>query len=195
MLSSTGRFAPALFVAALYGAEVAGWFALAQRILATPVVLGNAVARVYLSEAPRRASAEGAGVYPLFKAATWRLLVFGVLALGLVVVAGPQLFGLVFGSVWTEAGRFAQFLAFVTLGQLVAGPISQTLTVLERQDLQLACDGLRFAVLLLIFFAAHQLAWPPLLTVAVLSIGMTFCHLLLFVLTRRVLLTHRRARA
>ena len=37
------------------------------------------------------------------------------------------------------------------------GPISQTLTVLERQDLQLACDGLRFAVLLLIFFAAHQL--------------------------------------
>ena len=36
LLASGGRLAPALLVAALYGAEVAGWFALAQRILATP---------------------------------------------------------------------------------------------------------------------------------------------------------------
>jgi O-antigen/teichoic acid export membrane protein len=134
-------------------------------------------------------------MYRLFNTTTWRLLVFGVLALGLVVVAGPQLFGLVFGSVWTEAGRYAQFLAFVSLGQLVVGPISQTLTVFDRQDLQLACDALRFAVLLLIFFAADQLVWSPLLTIAVLSAGMTLCHILLFVLTRFVLLTQLRARA
>ena len=108
---------------------------------------------------------------------------------------GPQLFALVFGSVWTEAGRFAQFLALMTLGQLVVGPIAQTLTIFERQDLQLACDALRFAVLLLIFFAAHQLTWSPLPTIAVLSVAMTLCHGLLFVLTRRVLLTHLRARA
>ena len=98
-----------------------------------------------------------------------------------------------FGSVWTEAGRFAQFLALVTLGQLVVGPISQTLTVFERQDLQLACDALRFAVLLLVFFAAHHLTWSPLLTIAVLSIVMTLCHILLLVVTRFVLLTHSRA--
>jgi O-antigen/teichoic acid export membrane protein len=194
-LSNAGRFTPALFVAALYGTEVAGWFALAQRILATPVLLSNAVARVYLSEAPRRARADRSAMYRLFNTTTWRLLVFGVLALGLVVVAGPQLFGLVFGSVWTEAGRYAQFLAFVSLGQLVVGPISQTLTVFDRQDLQLACDALRFAVLLLIFFAADQLVWSPLLTIAVLSAGMTLCHILLFVLTRFVLRSELRARA
>jgi O-antigen/teichoic acid export membrane protein len=174
---------------------LAGWFALAQRILATPVVLGNAVARVYLSEAPRRARADGAGVYPLFKTTTWRLVVFGVLALGLVVVAGPQLFALVFGSVWTEAGRFAQFLAFMSLGQLVVGPVSQTLTILERQDLQLAWDAVRFGTLLLVFLAARQLEWSPLLTIAVLSVSMTTCHLLLFLSTRQVLLAKLRARA
>jgi O-antigen/teichoic acid export membrane protein len=194
LLSNAGRYAPALFVAALYGAEAAGWFALARRILATPVFLSNAVARVYLSEAPRRARGDGAGVYRLFKRTTWRLLIFGVLALGLVVVAGPQLFALVFGAVWTEAGRYAQFLALVTLGQLVVAPVAHTLTVLERQDLQLVCDALLFAALLLIFFTAHQLAWPPLLTIAVLSTGMTLCYVLLFVLTRRVLLAHTRER-
>ena len=195
LLSNAGRFAPALFVAALYGAEVAGWFALAQRILAAPLYLSHAVAGVYLSEAPRRARVEVSGLYTLFKTTAWRLLAFGVLSLGLVVVAGPQLFGLVFGPIWTEAGRFAQFLALMTLGQLVVGPISQTLTVFERQDLQLACDALRFAVLLLVFFAAHHLTWSPLLTIAILSIVMTLCHILLLAVTRFVLLTHLRARA
>jgi hypothetical protein len=86
-------------------------------------------------------------------------------------------------------------LAFVTLGQVVIVPVAQTLTVFKREDLQLACDALRFAVLLLIFFAADQLAWSPLLTIAVLSAGMTLCHILLFVLTRFVLLTQLQARA
>ncbi|MGH6919385.1 MAG: hypothetical protein ACREJ0_16970, partial [Geminicoccaceae bacterium] len=105
------------------------------------------------------------------------------------------LFALVFGSVWKEAGRFAQLLAFMSLGQLVVGPVAQTLAVLERQDIQLAWDALRFGAVLLVFLAAHQLAWSPLLTIAVLSACMTLCQILLFVLTRQVLLAHLRSPA
>jgi O-antigen/teichoic acid export membrane protein len=194
LLTSGGLLAPAL-AAALYGAEVAGWFLLAQRVLAMPVYFSVAVAQVYLGEAPRLARAGGAGSYALFKSTTWRLLVFGVLSLGLVVAAGPQLFALVFGQSWTEAGRFAQFLAFASLGQLVHGTVSHTLTVFERQDIRLACDALRFGALWLVFLAAHQLTWSPLLTIAVLSVGLSLCHILLFVLTRRMLLAHLRAHA
>lgn len=195
LLNIGGRLAPALLIAALHGAEVAGLFALAHRILNTPVLFSGAVAQVYLGEAPRLVRADGESIYTLFKATTWRLLVFGVLSLGLVVVAGPQLFALVFGSAWTEAGRFAQFLAFMTLGQLVVAPVAQTLIVLERQDVQLAWDVLRVGALLLVFLVAQQLAWSPLLTIAILSVGMTLCHMLLFVLTRQVLLASLRARA
>jgi O-antigen/teichoic acid export membrane protein len=133
-------------------------------------------------------------MYALFKATTWRLLVFGVLSLGLVVVAGPQLFALVFGPAWAEAGRFAQFLSLMALGRLVVDPVAQTLTVLERQDIRLAWDALRFGMLLLVFLAARQLAWSPLLTIGVLSVTMTMCYLLLFVLTRWALLSRLHAR-
>jgi O-antigen/teichoic acid export membrane protein len=194
LLNNGGQLAPALFIAALYGVEVAGWYALAQRILETPALVSTAVARVYLSEAPRRARANVASMYALFKAATWRLLAFGLLTLGLVVVAGPQLFGLVFGSAWAEAGQFAQFLALMALGRLVVHPVAQTLIVLERQDLQLAWDVLRFGALLLVFLAARQLTWSPLLTIGVLSVTMTLCYVLLFVLTRQVLLSRLHAR-
>jgi hypothetical protein len=40
-----------------------------------------------MREAPRLARVEGAGIYLLFEATIWRLLIFGVLSLGLVVVA------------------------------------------------------------------------------------------------------------
>jgi O-antigen/teichoic acid export membrane protein len=150
--------------------------------------LSTAVSQVYLSEASRLARIDSSGIHPLLMATTWRLLGFGVLALGPVVIAGPQLFVVVFGPAWTEAGQFAQFIAFMSLGQLVAHPIAQTLTVLERQDLQLAWDALRLGLLLLVFFMAQQLTWSPLLTIAVLSAAMALGYILLFLITRRTLL-------
>jgi O-antigen/teichoic acid export membrane protein len=192
LLNGSARLFPTLLIAALYGAEVAGWFALAQRILSTPIFLSTAVSQVYLSEASRLARIDSSGINALFMATTWRLLSFGALSLGVVIIAGPQLFALVFGSAWTEAGRFAQVLAFMSLGLLVVNPIAQTLTVLHRQDIRLAWDAFCFGMLLLVFFAAQQLTWSPLLTIAVLSVGMTLCYVLLFVVTRRTLLAHLR---
>jgi O-antigen/teichoic acid export membrane protein len=194
LLSTGGRLAPALLIAAIHGAEAAGWFALAQRVLATPVIFSVAVGQIYLSEAPRLARAGGEGMYALFKATSWRLLAFGALSFGVVVVAGPQLFALVFGVVWAEAGRYAQFLAFVAMGQFVVGPVLHTLVVLERQDLQLAWDALRSGALLLVFFVAHQLGWSPLVTIAVMSAAMAACHIALFLQIRHVLLASLRAR-
>jgi O-antigen/teichoic acid export membrane protein len=193
LLSTGARLAPALLIAAIHGAEVAGMFALAQRILATPVIFSVSVGQVYLSEAPRLARAGGEGMYALFKGTAWRLLLFGVLTLGLVVIAGPQLFGLVFGAVWTEAGRFAQWLALMAIGQLVIGPVVHTLTVFERQDIQLGSDALRFGALLLVFFVAHQLGMSPLATIAAMSVVVTASHIALFVQIRRVLLASLRA--
>jgi len=194
LLSNGARFVPALLVAAVHGIEVAGWFALAQRILAAPLLFSVAVAQVYLGEAPRLARAGHGELYGLFKGTAWRLFAFGLASVALVVVAGPQLFGLVFGAAWTEAGRYAQFLAIMALGQLVIGPIAQTLIVLERQDLQLVRDALRFGALLLVFFAAHQLAWTPLLTIAVMSLVMAIGDILLFLLIRRLILAHMNPR-
>lgn len=194
LLNNGGRLAPTLLVAALYGPEVAGWFALAQRILATPAFFGVAVSQVYLGEVPRLDRDGGDGHYGLFKATAWRLLVFGGLALSPLIIAGPQLFALIFGSVWTEAGRFAQFLAFMSLGHLVVSSVSHTLTVLERQDVRLLWDALRFGALLLVFLVAQQLEWSPLVTIAVVSAVMTLGQILMFLQMRRMLLAHREAR-
>lgn len=193
LLNGSARLLPALLIAALYGTQVAGWFALSQRVLGAPMrLLGGAVAHAYLGEAPRLAPGDA---YALYMATTWRLLALGALSLGVIVLAGPQLFAFVFGAAWSETGRYAQFLGLMYLGQLAVSPTSQTLMIMERQDLQLAWDVLRFVALLLIFWAGYALAWSPLQTIAVLSIGMTVCYAALFALTRTVLLAKLQARA
>lgn len=192
LLNSGGDFLPPMLIAALYGTEVAGWFVLAQRILATPIFLSSAVSRVYLGEASRLARTDSSELPILLMGTTWRLLAFGALSLGVLVAAGPQLFALVFGPAWTEAGQFAQALALMSLGKLVVVPIAHTLTVLERQDIQFGWDAFRFIALLAVFVLAYKLAWSPLLLITVLSVGMGLCYVLLFVITRRTLLAHAR---
>lgn len=188
LLNVAGRLLPALLIAVTYDAATAGWFVLAQRILATPVFLSTAVAQVYLSEAPRLIKADGGGLYNLFLKTAWRLLAFGILVLSPIIIAGPQIFGFIFGAPWTGAGSIAQVMVFMFIGQLAVNPIAQTLLVLERQDIQAGWDALRFIALLLVFLFASWLAWSPFTTVVVLSAVMTICYILLFLITRLVLL-------
>jgi O-antigen/teichoic acid export membrane protein len=195
-LLSAARMLPSLFFAVIYGAQVAGWFLLAQRVVAMPMrLLGVSVGQVYLSEAPRLYRADHARMYALFMSTTGRLFAVGILSMGIVALVGPELFAMVFGDEWTETGRYARFLAPMYIAQLAVSPTGETLTIVERQDLRLAWDAVSCGTLMLIFFGAYWLGWSALHTVIVLSIGMTLCYLGLFVLTRVVLLDKLRAAA
>lgn len=188
LLNGSSRLLPALLVAALYGIEVAGLFVLTQRVLGSPMrLLGSAVAQVYLSEAPRLARHDRPAMAVLFRRTTRHLLVVGGVMVVVVVVAGPALFGLVFGNVWSEAGMYARLLAAMYLAQLVVSPISQTLTIIERQDLLLLWEIGRLALVLLVFAGAAWLAWPPGMTLGSLSAAVASAYVALFLLTLRLL--------
>ena len=188
LLNGGSRLLPALFVAALYGVQTAGLFVLTQRVLGTPMrLLGNAVAQVYLSEAPRLVRSDHAAMTELFMRTTWRLLAAASIVPLAVVLAGPMLFGLVFGAAWAESGAFARFLALMYLAQLVVSPTSQTLTVLERQGLLLLWEVGRLGAVVMVFALAAALAWSPHLAIGTLGAVVTAAYLILFLLTRRVL--------
>jgi O-antigen/teichoic acid export membrane protein len=136
---------PLFLMAAVFGPEAAGWLAFSERALRTPMaLLGQSVAQVYLGEAARLRSDDPAGLYRLFCRTAWRMLWIGLGPIGLTVVVAPGLFAAVFGDEWRQAGVFAQFLGAAMLLEFVVSPLSQTLNVLERQDLQLAWDLLLF---------------------------------------------------
>jgi hypothetical protein len=72
-----------------------------------------------------------------------RLLIIGAPPTAFVVLVGPWLFSVVFGPTWTEAGEYAQILAFAYLAQFVTNPVSGVLQILERQGYSLSWAGVR----------------------------------------------------
>ncbi len=141
LLNVMGLQLPILLIAYHYGDEVAGWLGLSQRVLALPLALvGAAAAQVYLGELVSTSRGGSARPMALFMKASRRLAGVGLLIAIVLLFAGPSLFHLAFGPEWVISGQYAQALSLGLAAQLVAAPLSQTLTAFERQYLQLTWD-------------------------------------------------------
>lgn len=162
MINSAGLQIPAILLAVLYGTQVAGWFALSQRVLGIPMILvGQAVSQVYMGTASRLACRDIKALRSLFLRTAVRLLLVGGIPLGVLAIGGPTLFIQVFGSDWENAGRYLQILCLAFLAQFVIVPLSQTINILEHQEWQLKWDIFRLllvslsVILVFIFGGTH----------------------------------------
>lgn len=188
LLNSLGLYLPSVLLLAMYGATVAGWFALSQRIIAVPLrLIGTSVGQVYMGEAARLARDDRPALRRLFRLSTWRLFLLTIAPAGLLALFAPSLFAWVFGSDWLEAGRYTQVLVIVFVAQMSVATLSQTLNVLERQDLQLFWDAGRLASLLLLFWLAANQGWSAYQTVAGYGVVMTAGYVALWILITHAL--------
>lgn len=173
LMNSAGLYVPAIALASIYGPTVAGWFALADRIVRLPLTLvGNSAAQVYVGEAAETMRRNPNRMRPLFKSFAIRLAGVGAIPAVTIALFGPDLFQVMFGADWSTSGIFAQALVLAFFLRLVASPLSQTLSVLERQGTQLIWEGGRLLSVLAVFWLAGTREWSPELCVLVYSAAM-----------------------
>ena len=147
-LNAMGLRLPLLLLIAMFGPEVTGQFALADRVIALPITLvAGAAGNAYFAQAAPLARERSPALRELFLRTTRSLALAAAVPVALAVLLGPFLFGLVFGDEWTQAGVFAAIMAPWYGLILVTNPTSGTLGVLERQDLQLMRELLRVGVI------------------------------------------------
>ncbi len=195
LLNSAGLQLPALLLAAFYGPLVAGWFLLGQRVVGIPMsLLGQAVAQVYVGTASRLVQEDQARLRGIFARTAGRLLVLGLIPMGVLGVAGPWFFSRVFGIEWVEAGSYVQLLAGAFLLQFAITPLSQTLNIIERQDLQLAWDFGRLLLVVGALLGARQLGGSAWHAVTAYSAAICLAYGALFLLNLWALASHVRKR-
>ena len=142
-----GLEVPMLLVAALYGDVRAGLLGLTVRVIAGPLtIVGMAVKQVFTGESSAAIREVGGTMGVALRHAASRLLLVGAVPAVVLAIFGPELFGLVFGSEWTEAGEYARLLTVAYLAQFVVVPLSSTLFLLERQGWELGWAVLRLAL-------------------------------------------------
>jgi O-antigen/teichoic acid export membrane protein len=160
---------PAVLVALLYGPALAGLFALSQRVVALPVRLfSDSASQVFLGEI---ATADRDRLVRLFKKTTLLFLAIGLLGMLPLLLAGPWLFALIFGEEWRQAGVIVQILVPLHLARFVVRPVSQTLNVLQRQDLHLTSSVINALTLVISFGAGWWWTLDALWTLLIFSMS------------------------
>ncbi|MEW9679322.1 lipopolysaccharide biosynthesis protein [Pseudomonas sp. TE50-2] len=117
---------PLLLLTVFYGAGVAGFYSLAQRVMAAPLSLvANAIGDVYRQRAAGQYADTGE-CRDIFLGSLKRLLIFAFLPMLPVLLCGPSLFVLIFGDAWRPAGEIASLLSVLVFFQTLSSPLSGT---------------------------------------------------------------------
>lgn len=170
LINTAGLQLPAILLGAYYGASTAGLYALANRLIATPMkMIGEGIGQVFLAEAARIGRNDPVRLRRLYERTLVKLLAIGGVAIGLVALVGPHAFRLVFGREWASAGSYTQVLAIAYVGQFAVAPLSQTLNILERQDLQLTWDVIRLVLVWSALLVGKALSVQPIVAIGALA--------------------------
>ncbi|MGO4108818.1 lipopolysaccharide biosynthesis protein [Paenibacillus sp. YAF4_2] len=149
ILNSIGLYLPTIMLAAFYGPQVAGWFALGQRILGSPMTLiQTSVRHVYLSESSEYVNHAPEKLYPLFQKTVRNVFLLGLLIIMVMVFVVPSIFSTLFGEEWVKSGEFIRLLSVMYLSQFVANSVGSTIDVMERQDLHLYREIIRTIIII-----------------------------------------------
>lgn len=173
---------------AFYGPQVAGWYALAQRVLVAPLqTVGNSVANVYHGIAPRVVDEHPNRLYQLYMRTAGFLLLAGLGIVGVAAFAGPNIFQVIFGEGWKTAGTYVLLLSTMLVAQLVVQTLKKTLLVVEHHGLRLLWESLHLTLTAVVLLAGHYFEWSHLRTIGVYGLAMTLSYVTLFEAMRRVI--------
>lgn len=123
---------PALLLSTFFSPIIVGYYALGTAVIRLPMnIVGGAIARVFYQKACDTKNKEGPAevVEKVYK----RLVAIGLFPMLLLCLIGQDLFSIVFGHNWSEAGLYTQILAPWLFFTFISSPLSTLFAVFERQ--------------------------------------------------------------
>lgn len=166
---------PAGLLAVSYGADVSGWYLLAQRLYGAPqTVIQQSVARVMVGVGARSPSEIDA----LSAFVLRRTLVYAAPAYAALALLAPWLTPFVFGAAWGPTGAYITLLAPAFLARLAGESVRPAADLLGRPGLHTVCAVAVTAGVLLGVAAPWLVGWSA--TAAVGCLGGSVCAAQLF---------------
>ena len=127
---------PPLMLTAFFSASISGYYAVGFRLLQVPALLiGGATAQVFFQRAAK-AKIDG-DLSTVVENTFNRLVTIGLFPFLILTFAGKDIFVLIFGANYAEAGVYTQILSVWTFFWFISSPMSTLFIVLERQEFDL----------------------------------------------------------
>ncbi len=148
--------------------SIVGFFSFTNRIMHIPVtVIGASMHQVFYQKASQIHN-EGGSLRPLLVNMYKKTAMIALPIFTIAVLAGPFLFGFIFGEAWHFSGVIAQILAPWLFFNFIANPVASLPLILNRQKKAVAITAVDF-VLRLSALVAGGLAGSIVLALALMS--------------------------
>ncbi len=143
---------PTFLLSTFFSSTVVGYYALGMMVLQLPIsLIGGAISQVFFQ---RAAKAKYDNTLSLIVETTFvHLAMIAALPIILLCLTGKEVFIVIFGASWAEAGVYVQILAPWMFLVFVTSPLSTVFSILEKQDnlliFNMALFGTRAVALIL----------------------------------------------
>lgn len=153
-----------------YGSQSAGYFVLAQRVIAIPIgLIGSSVADSFHGQVSSYSISKPLKVKTFFLKTAKTLALLGLFPTVVLMIFGSQIFSLVFGEAWKSAGLLASIMSFWAWSGLIVSPISRIVFVLKGQKTKLFYDIFALLILILALYGGFELHLSLTTSIALLS--------------------------
>lgn len=135
---------PALMLSSFFSISVVGFYALGLTVIKTPLsIMSGALSQVFYQKASNEKTIKGNNG-ELVENLMDKLMFFGILPTVILSMVGEELFLVVFGERWAEAGLYTQILAPWVFFWFISSPLSALFLVYERQGTALLVNVIIF---------------------------------------------------
>jgi O-antigen/teichoic acid export membrane protein len=171
-------YAPVIILGGLYGPGIAGFYALAERVLFSPIaIIGGAIGDVYRQHASAAFIKDG-NCRQLYLRTLAKLAIIGAPPAIALFLWGPRLFAFIFGGNWAPAGEIAKLLAVTLFCQMLSTPLSYTVLFAGFQRLDMAWQFLRLVVSATAILAGHALSSDYHVSIRLFAAGIAVMYLI-----------------
>jgi O-antigen/teichoic acid export membrane protein len=138
---------PNFFFSKAIGNVFLGNYNLSTRMVKAPLdIIGNST-RIVFDQTISHQYSRGLKHLDIFLNNFKRLVIIGILPILVILLYGPELFSIVFGTKWLEAGRISQILCPVFFFQFVTSPISGVIVIYEKLRILFVVQIIAFILL------------------------------------------------
>ena len=131
LMNSISWQLPAFLLSAFFTPAVVGFYSLGFRLLQMPMsLIGSSISQVFFQRASR-AFTEGT-LASLVENVFRMLVVIGMFPILILTIVGSDVFTVIFGKAWTEAGIYAQILSLWAFVWFISSPLTAIYVVVKK---------------------------------------------------------------
>jgi lipopolysaccharide exporter len=138
LLCSISGSLPVFIFSIYFNSTVLGYYSLALMVLMLPMsLIGSAIGQVFFQKAAEAKNISQTKLTESVETILKPLIVLSVFPTIILALIGPEIFGIIFGVKWLEAGNYVRYLSFWICIVFIYAPLCTLINIFLKQKINL----------------------------------------------------------